>query len=102
MSLNNKVANLLTLAEQFESEGKLDHAASLYATAAKMVEEEEEKEEKDVKGGMSGKQKAALRALLSTCERVTKVMGDRIPRRVKKIDDKCEEIIELMKSIDLD
>jgi len=94
---------LIKIADKLDSENREEEAKAVDFAIAKLAAaaEKEDEEEKDV-GGLSGKQKAALKALKTVCERVTKVLGNRIPRSCKKLDDKCEEILEVMKGMDLD
>lgn len=98
-----EVENLLNLSEKMDEEGRTEEAAVLHLAAQKLVQaaKEDEDEEKEV-AGLSGKQKAALRALKNCSERVTKVFGNRIPRNCKAVDSHCEDILELLKGMDLD
>jgi hypothetical protein len=99
-----EVENLLNLSEKMDEEGRTEEAAVLHLAAQKLVQaaKEDEEEEEAATAGLSGKQKKALKALKTCAERVTKVFGNRIPRNCKAVDSHCEDILELLKSMDLD
>jgi hypothetical protein len=102
MTVKHEVTQLLKMAEKFDEEGKLEEAASLVATANRLIEAAKEDEDDKEVAGLSNKQKAALRAFKNAAERVTKVFGNRIPRSCKELDNLAESVLKACESCDLD
>lgn len=105
-AIKHEIEQLVKMASKFDDQDRLEESASLMALASQLVakaakeEEEEEAEEKEA-GKLSGKQLASLRALKNSCERVARVLGNRIPRSCRKVDHMVEDLLAELKNCDL-
>lgn len=96
-----EIQNLLDLSEKLENQGNIDEAATLAATANRLIAtaEKEDKEEKAARS-MSGKAKAKFRAVKKAAEALCAADLDyrgENKSACRKVEMLCEDILEALK-----
>jgi len=99
-----EVKSLLELADRLDQEGKTDEAASLHIAAQKLVQAAaKDEDEEKTSGGMTNKQKAAIRGFMVAAERVERAFSRGAPRGAcRKVDDLAAQVADACKECTLD
>jgi len=105
MISQEEIASLVKMADKLDSEGRVLEAAALDSTIQKLVtaaEKEKDDEEKE-SGGLTNKQRAAIKGFMTAAERVERAFARGAPRgSCRKVDDLAEQVLEACKSCNLD
>ena len=104
MTLNGQqVATLIKMAEELDEDGNQELAQTLDSIAYKFVAAAEKEEKEESSGfALSGKQKAAIRALQKAAERCDKVFGNKIPKSCRKISNLVDDMLDECSKCELD